>query len=50
VDIDKKTEDFAAKVWIVPMKGINIINNTVQVVIRIDKKIDSLKTPLRETN
>ncbi|MEQ8189477.1 MAG: CdaR family protein, partial [Candidatus Eremiobacterota bacterium] len=46
IDIDKKTDDFAAKVWIVPVKGINIINNTVQVVIRIDKKVVSVKTPV----
>jgi YbbR domain-containing protein len=45
VDIDNKTEDFAAKVWIVPVKGGNIINNTVQVVIRISKKTNSVKTP-----
>ncbi|MEQ8168757.1 MAG: CdaR family protein [Candidatus Eremiobacterota bacterium] len=50
VDIDKKTDDFAAKVWIVPVKGINIINNTVQIVIRIDKKVASIKTPATKTN
>ncbi len=50
VDIDKKTDDFAAKVWIVPVKGINIINNTVQIVIRIDKKVDSVKTPVTKPN
>lgn len=50
IDIDKKTEDFAAKAWIVPVKGINIINNTVQVVIRIDKKVDSVKTPLPKSD
>ncbi len=50
VDIDKKTDDFAAKVWIVPVKGINIINNTVQIVIRIDKKVASVKTPVTKPN
>jgi len=50
VDIDKKTDDFAAKVWIVPVKGINIINNTVQIVIRIDKKVGSVKKPVTKTD
>ena len=45
IDINGKTEDIVTNVLLRPIEGVNIINNTIRVVIRIGKNTDVEKTP-----